>query len=75
MIYSHEWVGSENEIGGIAIFRINGKPVRLNLQKFGDMHEISSALDVAFQMGRDSAKSVLIAGIESAISNFKSDFE
>lgn len=75
MSYPQEWVGSENEISGIAIFKINGKLVRLNLQKFSDMQEISNALDVAFQMGRDSAKSVLLSGIEGAVEKFRRDFE
>ena len=70
-----EWIGSKDEIGGVAVFQIDGKRVCLILQKFGDMQEISNSLDVAFQMGRDSAKSVLLAGIENAIRNFKSDFK
>lgn len=73
MSYPQEWT-AKNGTRGIAEFMIDGKPLRVDLDKFKDMQSISDALDSAFQQGRDSAKSVLLAGVEDAIHKFKGDF-
>ena len=73
MSYPQEWTGTNGK-RGIAVFMIDGKRMQLDLDRFEDMHAISAALDTAYQMGRDSAKSVLLAGIEGSIEKFKRDF-
>ena len=71
----NKWSGSEDKISGIATFTINGKESQLHLQSFGDFLQVSNLIDVSFQMGRNSAKFELIAGIENAVGQFKRDFK
>ena len=70
-----KWSGAKDEISGIATFTIDGKESRFHLQSFDDFQQIANLIDVSFQMGRNSAKSVLVAGIENAVGQFKRDFK
>ena len=71
----NKWSGSEDKISGIATFTINGKESQFNLQSFQDFLQIANLIDVSFQMGRNSAKFELIAGIENAVGQFNRDFK
>ena len=75
MSYPSAWKGNRETAEGVTTFMVDGDAYVIPLEKFSDALAIAKMLDKAFQMGRDSAKSVLLAKIEGTIHTFKRDFK